>query len=104
MGFPSGFSAISGPGYQPYIQFPWSYAIAGEWTTNGMFTLTWYTSDSIRNPTFEPTFSLEREFGASADLFVEYVGDYSHQRPSQLLDGGGSWLSIITRKSPPFIS
>ena len=98
MGFPSGFSAISGPGYQPYIQFPWSYAIAGEWTTNGMFTLTWYTSDSIRNPTFEPTFSLEREFGASADLFVEYVGDYSHQRPSQLLDGGGSWRFTKTQQ------
>jgi len=63
-----------------------------------MFTLTWYTSDSIRNPTFEPTFSLEREFGASADLFVEYVGDYSHQRPSQLLDGGGSWRFTKTQQ------
>jgi hypothetical protein len=26
------------------------------------------------------------------DLFVEYVGDYpKHARPSQILDGGGSW-------------
>jgi hypothetical protein len=31
-----------------------------------------------QNPTFEPTLSLERAFGPSADLFVEYVGDYDH--------------------------
>ena len=28
LGFPSGSSKISGPGYQPYIQFPWSQEIA----------------------------------------------------------------------------
>jgi hypothetical protein len=56
-----------------------------------MFTLTWYPSDPMRNPTFEPTPSLEREFGPAADLFAEYVSDYDHQRPSQLVDGGGSW-------------
>jgi hypothetical protein len=91
IGLPTGSSAISGGGYQPYIQFPWSHAIADEWAVNGMFTLTWYPSNPIRNPTFEPTLSFEKEFGASADLFVEQVADYSHQRPSQLLDGGGSW-------------
>jgi len=24
-------------------------------------------------------------------MFVEYVGDYDHQRPAQLLDGGDAW-------------
>jgi hypothetical protein len=38
---------------------------------------------------------VEREFGWYADLFAEYVGDYNHQCPSQLVDGGGSWR--ITR-------
>jgi len=98
MGFPTGSAAISGQGYQPYIQFPWSHAIAGEWAASGMFTLTWYTSDPTRNPTFEPTFSLQREFGAAADLFVESVGDYSHQRPSQLLDGGVAWRITKTQQ------
>lgn len=98
MGFPSGSRLISGPGYQPYIQFPWSRAIADDWAFTGMFTLTWYPSDPVRNPTFEPTLSLEREFGPAADLFVEYVGDYDHQRPSQLVDGGGSWRFTRTQQ------
>jgi hypothetical protein len=56
-----------------------------------MFTLTWFPSESARNPTFEPTMSMEKEFGSSADAFVEYVGDYDHQRPSQVLDTGAAW-------------
>ena len=89
--FPSGSSKISGHGYQPYIQFPWSHSIGEGWGVEGMFTLIWFPSESTRNPTFEPTLSVEREFGPSADMFVEYVGDYDHQRPAQLLDGGGTW-------------
>ncbi len=90
-GFPSGSSKISGHGHQPYIQFPWSHSVAEGWGVEGMFTLIWFPSESTRNPTFEPTLSVEREFGPSADMFVEYVGDYDHQRPAQLLDGGGAW-------------
>jgi hypothetical protein len=97
-GFPSGSSNISGRGYQPYIQFPWSRSIAEGWGVTGMFTLVWFPSESIRNPTFEPTLSLEREFGSSADMFVEYVGDYDHQRPAQLLDGGGAWRFTKTQQ------
>jgi hypothetical protein len=85
-GFPSGSSKISGHGYQPYIQFPWSHRIAESWGVEGMFTLIWFPSESIRNPTFEPTLSVEREFASSTDMFVEYVGDYDHRRPTQLLD------------------
>jgi len=98
LGFPSGSSKISGSGYQPYIQFPWSHEIANGWGVAGMFTVTWYPSESQRNPTFEPTFSLSREFGKTAGLFVEYVGDYDHRRPSQLLDGGGSWRFTKTQQ------
>ena len=48
-----------------------------------MFTVTWFTSQHAINPTFEPTLSLERDFGPTLDLFVEYVGDYpNHVRPS----------------------
>ncbi|MBV8055778.1 MAG: transporter [Deltaproteobacteria bacterium] len=98
LGFPSGSGNISGPGYQPYIQFPWSHDIAAEWAVNGMFTLTWYPSAPARNPTFEPTLSLERSFGQAADLFTEYVGDYDHQRPAQLVDGGGAWRFTRTQQ------
>ena len=57
--------------------------IDDDWSLHGMFTVTWFTSQHATNPTFEPTLSLERDFGPTRDLFVEYVGDYPDQaRPS----------------------
>ena len=98
LGFPSGSPKIEGRGYQPYIQFPWSHPIVENWEVVGMFTVTWFPNDSVRNPTFEPTLSLEREFGSHGDAFVEYVADYNHQRPSHLLDGGGAWRFTKTQQ------
>jgi hypothetical protein len=98
LGFPSGSSKISGQGYQPYIQFPWSHKVADGWEVVGMFTLTWFPGEPTQNPTFEPTFSLERAFGSSTDMFMEYVGDYDHQRPMQVLDTGGSWRFTKTQQ------
>jgi Putative MetA-pathway of phenol degradation len=97
-GFPSGANKVAGRGYQPYIQFPWSRSIAEGWAVAGMLTLTLFPSESRRNPTFEPTLSLEREIGRSGDMFVEYVGDYDHKRPAQLLDGGGAWRFTATQQ------
>jgi hypothetical protein len=97
VGFPSGSSRISGHGYEPYIQFPWSHKIADGWQVVGMFTFTWFPSESARNPTFEPTLSIEKEF-RSSDVFVEYVGDYDHQRPTQIVDTGGSWRLTKTQQ------
>lgn len=98
LGFPSGSSKVSGHGYEPYTQFPWSHEIADGWEAVGMFTVTWFPSESTRNPTFESTFSLERALGPSADMFVEYVGDYDHQRPSQVFDTGGAWRFTRTQQ------
>jgi Putative MetA-pathway of phenol degradation len=92
LGFPTGASKISSHGYDPYIQIPWSRRITDDWSLHGMFTVTWFTSQHTITPTFEPTLSLERELGPTADAFVEYVGEYpNHARPSQILDAGGSW-------------
>ena len=92
LGFPTGASKISSHGYDPYIQFPWSRRLKEDWSLQGMFPVPWLTSQHAFNPTFEPTLSLERDLGPTNDLFVEYVGDYpNHARPSQILDGGGSW-------------
>jgi hypothetical protein len=98
LGFPSGSSKIAGRGYQPYIEFPWSYEIVDPWKAAGMFTLTWFPSESSRNPTLQSTFSLERAFGPSADMYFEYVGDFSHQSPSQVLDTGGAWRFTKTQQ------
>jgi Putative MetA-pathway of phenol degradation len=92
LGFPTGAAKISSHGYDPYIQFPWSRRFTDDWSLHGMFTVTWFTSHHAINPTFEPTLSLERDLGPTRDLFIEYVGDYpNHVRPSQIVDGGGSW-------------
>jgi hypothetical protein len=95
---PSGSPKIVGQSCQPYLDSAWSHPIAEHWEVVGMFTVIWFPRDSIRNPTFEPTFSVEREFEWYADLFAEYVGDYNHQRPSQIVDGGGSWRITRTQQ------
>ena len=60
-------------------------------------TLFWFPSESEHSVLFQPTLSLAREFGSS-DLFVEYVGEYDHQPPAQLLDGGGAWRFTKTQQ------
>ena len=90
--FPTGAEGVSTHGYDPYIQFPWSRQITDSWSLAGMFGVTWFTSEHINNPTFEPTLSLDHSFSAARDAFVEYAGQYpDHARPAQTLDGGGSW-------------
>jgi hypothetical protein len=98
LGFPTGSSRISGHGYQPYIQFPWSHQVTKSWEADGMFTVFWFPSDSSRNPTFESTMALERAFGPSLNMFVEYVGDYDHERPGQVVDTGGDWRFTKTQQ------
>ncbi|HEY2105915.1 MAG TPA: transporter [Candidatus Binataceae bacterium] len=92
LAFPIGARRVAEGGYAPYIQFPWSLELSGSWSVEGMFTSTWLTDQASSNPTLESTFSVEREFGPSADMFVEYVGDYPHHlQPSQVIDAGGTW-------------
>ncbi|MBV8450979.1 MAG: hypothetical protein JOZ29_01725 [Deltaproteobacteria bacterium] len=59
--------------------------------------LTIYTLGSFPL-TFEPTLAVEKELGPSADTFVEYLGDYDHMRPAQLLDSGGAWRLTETQQ------
>jgi hypothetical protein len=68
------------------------------WTVDGMFSLFSFSSDSASNVIFEPTFAIERTLGSFGDIFVEYVGDYDHKRPSQVVDNGASWLFTKTQE------
>jgi hypothetical protein len=63
LGFSIGASKISSHGYDPYIQFPWSHRLGDDWSLQGMFTVTWFTSQHASNPTFEPRLRrlIERE-------------------------------------------
>jgi Putative MetA-pathway of phenol degradation len=98
LGFPSGSSKISSHGYQPYIQAPWLYKISDAWTAAGMFTLSWFPSESTRNPTFGSVFALGRDFGPAANASIEYGGTYDHQRPTQVLDTLAQWRFTNTQQ------
>jgi hypothetical protein len=98
LGFPTGAAKVAGRGYQPYIQFPWSHGLTADWELTGMFTLFWSPSESSQSLVFQPTLSLERALGRSADVFMEYVGDFDHQPPAHLLDGGGAWRFTKTQQ------
>ena len=89
---PTGNAAVSGSGYQPYLQFPWSHEFGGGWGISGMVTAFWYADDSARHGLLQPTFVIERQVMSNADLFVEYVGEYpTHGAPSQLLNSGAAY-------------
>jgi hypothetical protein len=82
LGFPTGAGRISGHVYNPHVQFPWSREIGGGWSLGGMFTQFWFPGQPESNAISEATFVVEREIGAHADLFTEYVGDLPKpQRP-----------------------
>jgi hypothetical protein len=51
------------------------------------------------NAISEATFVVEREIGAQADLFIEYVGDYpNHSGPSQVINSGGAYRFTATQQ------
>ena len=64
-----------------------------------MFTQFWFTGQKS-NAISEVTFVVEREVGAHADLFAEYVGDYPNRgEPSQLSNSGAAYRFTALSKS-----
>ena len=99
LSFPTGGTQISSHGYDPYLQLPWTHAIDDNWAVDGMFTVTWLTSQPQENPTFQPTIEIERDFGNLANIFAEYAAQYPHHdRPTHILDGGGIWRITPTQQ------
>ena len=93
VGVPTGAPAISGAGYQPYLQFPWSYELGGGWGISGMFTSFFRPSDRGNHQTSEATFAIERKVSERLVLFAEYVGDTpSRGASTALLNVGGGYL------------
>jgi hypothetical protein len=98
-GLPTGTKAVTGPGVQPYVQFPWSWDLGSGWGISGMLTNFLLPADPNNKLSTETTFVLEREFGERAFLFVEYVGEYHiHGGPSYLLNSGGGYRITPTQQ------
>lgn len=92
-GLPTGTPAITGAGFQPYLQFPWSYELGGGWGISGMFTSFFRPSDLANRQTSEATFVIERKVSEKLALFAEYVGDYpSRGASTALFNVGGGYL------------
>lgn len=97
-GLPTGSVNLTGPGLQPYLQFPWSYEIGSGWGTSGMVTSFFFPSNPLNKQTTEATFVLEKKISERASLFVEYVGDYASRGGSvQLFNTGGGYLLTKTQ-------
>jgi hypothetical protein len=93
VGLPTGTPAITGAGFQPYLQFPWSYELGGGWGISGMFTSFFRPSDLGNHQTSEATFVIERKVSEKLALFAEYVSDTpSRGASTALFNVGGGYL------------
>jgi len=99
IGLPSGTASIAGRGVEPYVQFPWSWKLGAGWSVNGMDTAFFFPDEPESKLTVETTFSLEKEVGEHADVFIEYVGDYPEHGPSPIfLNSGGAYRLTKTEQ------
>jgi outer membrane putative beta-barrel porin/alpha-amylase len=76
LSLPTGASAITSHGYDPFVQLPWSRALSSNWTAAGMLSVYWPTEQRRRDLTGETTFLMDRQFTKAWDAFIEYVGDF----------------------------
>jgi outer membrane putative beta-barrel porin/alpha-amylase len=98
-GLPTGTQAITGPGLQPYLQFPWSHELGGGWGVSGMFTSFFRPSDFSNHQTTEATFVIEKKISERMSMFAEYVGDYPSRGASvALFNLGGGYLLTRTQQ------
>ena len=99
MGLPTGATAVAGRGVRPYLQFPWSRELGAGWGVSGMFTTFFAPSDPDSRVVVEPTFVIEKQIGAHADIFVEYIGDFRrHDGPGHLLNSGAAYRLTPTQQ------
>jgi hypothetical protein len=99
VGLPTGASRISGPGPQPYLQFPWSLELSDDWAATGMVTEFFTPSDPATKLVSQYTFALERKLTRQTDLFVEYVAYVRSGGPtSQLINSGLAYRITPTQQ------
>jgi hypothetical protein len=92
LSLPTGANTISSHGYDPGLQFPWSYQLSKNWTVMGQVAFYWPTVAGSRNFTRETTFAFDRQLTKPWDAFIEYAGDFPKNGGSrQLLHLGSSY-------------
>lgn len=92
LSFPTGAQAISSHGYDPGVQFPWSYKLSENWTSGGQVASYWPTIAGKHTFTGESTFLIDRQLSKPWDAFVEYAGDFPQRGgPRHLLHFGSAY-------------
>lgn len=92
LSLPTGATAFSSHGYDPFVQLPWSRSLSSNWTAAGMLSVYDFTQQGRRNVTGETTFLLDRQLTKPWDAFVEYAGDFPHEGgPRHLLHVGTAY-------------
>ena len=79
LSFPTGDHAVSSHGYDPEVQVPWSKKLSTNWTTAGMFSMSWPTQGKSRNTTGQVSYLFDRQLTAPWDAFVEYAGSFAQR-------------------------
>jgi len=96
---PTGAVRISGSGYNPYLQFPWTQDLGDGWTAGGMLSTTWLTGRPQSATVVQPSFLIDRQVSAHADIFAEYIGDFQNRGlPAEALNFGGSYRLTSTQQ------
>jgi hypothetical protein len=95
---PTGDARISGRGYAPYLQFPWTQDLRDGWGISGMVTLARPPSETRTNPTSQVTFVIEHTVGEHGHAFIEGIADVPAQGQSlKRLNSGASYRLTNTQ-------
>lgn len=89
LSFPTGANSISGHGYDPSLQIPWSRGLSKNWTAAGMFSVFWPTQPAGRNTTGQGSVYFDRQLTQPWDAWAEYAGEFPERGgPEHLLNFG----------------
>jgi hypothetical protein len=98
LSLPTGADRISSRGFDPFIKVPWSKEISKGWSIGGMQSFFWNTQDERRNPTWETTFTVDKEITESLSAFVEYAGDFARHGGSQQIAHFGAAYRVTPKQ------
>jgi hypothetical protein len=99
---PTGAKTLSSHGLDPLLKLPWSRELEHGWSMGGMQSIFYNTDHRHRELTGESTLYLEREIAKHADLFTEYVADYSGAVAARQEIHFGTAYRITTRQQADF--
>lgn len=94
----NGDKRLTGRGPAPYLQIPWSYDLAENWTLNGMVSDITHPRDAHDHDQLELTLYVDRTINNRLDLYAEYANDTQRDGPTlNRLSIGASYQLTPTR-------